>query len=457
MPTINQTTTSSSALGVVLVSFAELWERASFYSLSAIMALYVTASIETGGLGWNTMEADDLTGDYALLAFGLPVLLGLLGDRVLGHYRAVVLGGCVIIAGHATLFAAPSQAGFWTGLVLVATGTGLLKPAMPCLVSSFYPEDRLQRDRAFKWYYFMINLGGAAGPLVAGWIMISWGFRWAFLWAGLGMVVAMILLVAARRLVPRVERGRPSAGGPERDEEGDVMPSSRLHANVLVLSILFGLFLVWSVAYGVFAGTADTELIAQHFVQRDVDGFTVPTAWLSSIEPALVVLATPLIMFGIAMLARMGRFPGMPAQMVLGGLLSACALVGLAFTVNRIPAGAVDAPVIGLGLFTGLYAMMSIGEIFISPVYMALITRLAPRRMQGTFQGLCLLAMGLLGFVSSRIGAAAEVDGGAERFSAYLVTGIVAIGIIVLFIPLVPWMQRTIAKWNPGHRPSGAA
>jgi POT family proton-dependent oligopeptide transporter len=235
------------------------------------------------------------------------------------------------------------------------------------------------------------------------------------------------------------------------------MTGTRLRRNLTVLLVLFGLFLLWSMAYGVFAGTADTELIARDYVDRRIGNWTVPTAWLSSIEPALIVLATPVVTFGIAALAKRGRFPGMPSQMVFGAMLSTAALIGLAFAVKAIPVNATTAPVIGLGVFTTLYAVMSIGEIFISPVYMALITRLAPRRLQGTFQGLCLLAMGLLGFASSRIGAAAETDGGANRYQDYLVTGLVAMACIVVFIPFVPWMQRSIAKWNPGHHPGGKA
>ena len=446
-----------SAHGIMLVSFAELWERASFYSLSAMMALYAVATVDNGGLGWSTIEAVKLTGNYALLVFGLPIFLGIVGDRLTGHYRAVVLGGMIIVAGHGTLFMAHNETWFWVGLILVACGTGLLKPAMPCLVGSFYPEQQLQRDRAFKWYYSMINIGSALGQLVTAGIMVTMGFKWAFLWAGLGMVVALGLLIGARTLVPEIERGKPQRGGPEQDEEGDLITGTRLRLNITVLLVLFGLFLLWAMAYGVFAGTADTELIAKDFVDRRIGDWTVPTICLGAIEPALIVLATPLITLGISRLAKCGRFPGMPSQMLFGAVLSTVALIGLAFVVKTIPAGASSAPVIGLGVFATLYAVMSIGEIFISPVYMALITRLAPRRLQGTFQGLCLLAMGLLGFISSRIGAAAEMDGGVNRFSDYLVTGLVVMGCIVVFIPLVPWMQRTIRRWNPGHYPGGEA
>ena len=68
-----------------------------------------------------------------------------------------------------------------------------------------------------------------------------------------------------------------------------------------------------------------------------------------------------------------------------------------------------------------------------------------------------LLAIGLLGFATSRIGAAAELDHGAERSFDYMVTGLVALGLVIAFIPFVPWMQRTIRRWNPGHGPGGGA
>ena len=439
--------------GVAMVAFAELWERASYYSIVALLALFAVAPKHAGGLGVTRSEATEISGDYTLMAFGLPILFGLLGDRLLGHYRAVVLGACVIVSGHATLFFGDHQATgtLWAALWLIATGTGLLKPAMPCLVSSFYGQNRVRRDQAFKYYYMMINIGGMVGPVVAGVIQVNWGFDWAFLWAGLGMSLAAVVLILARPLVPATERGRPG-----RDTDGVPEPvdpiaidAKRLRINLVCLGVLFVLFLVWCMAYGVFAGSATTELIGNFYVDRTVFGWEIPAAAMNSIEPAIIVMATPLLAIGLAKLAKHGLFPHSVLQMVLGGILSCLAVLFLGWLATAIPTGVKESPVIGLGAFVGAYAFMSVGEVLISPVYMAVITRLAPRRQQATWQGAVLLGIGLLGFATSRIGAYAESNGGEHRVETFMVTGGVALGIVAAFALVTPWLIRVIQRYNP--------
>jgi POT family proton-dependent oligopeptide transporter len=444
-------------VGVAMVAFAELWERASYYSLVALLALYAVAPRAHGGLGVSRAEATEISGDYTLMAFGLPVVFGFLGDRFLGHYRAVVLGACIIVSGHATLFFGNHEdtVVLWAALWLVATGTGLLKPAMPCLVSSFYGQNRVRRDQAFKYYYMMINIGGMTGPFIAGLIQVKWGFDWAFLWAGLGMSVALIVLIMARPLVPTTERGRPglACDGVPEPPDPIAIDTKRLRVNLCALAALFVLFLVWAMAYGVFAGSATTELIGNFYVDRTVFGWTIPAAAMNSIEPAIIVMATPVLAFGLGWLARRGRFPHSIFQMVVGGLLSCVAVILLGWLAMSIPEGVKSAPVIGLWAFIGAYAFMSVGEVLISPVYMAVITRLAPRRQQATWQGAVLLAIGILGFATSRIGAYAERDGGSHRVETFMVTGGIALGIVLIFAFGTPFLVRLVQRYNP--QPAG--
>ena len=438
--------------GVALVAFAELWERVSYYSLVALIALFAVATIKDGGYGLTNSEAIKWSGNYTLMAFGLPVIFGFLGDRFIGHYRAVVLGAFVIVSGHVMLGFGDltNHTTFWIALWLIASGTGMLKPAMPCLVGSFYGQDRMRRDIAFKYYYMMINIGGMLGPFVAGEILQYYGFEWAFLWAGLGMTLALIVLIVARPLVPMAERGRPGGKCDGIAEPPDPISIDRVRfrINTIMLSVLFLLFMVWALAYGLFAGSATTELIGKDFVNRDILDWTLPAAAMNSIESAIIVLATPVLAILLTWLSRRGKFPHSALQMVIGGLLSCMAVIMLGLLVTEIPIGAESAPIIGLWAFVGAYAFMSIGELLITPVYMAVITRLAPRQQQATWQGAVLLAIGVFGFAASRIGAYAESDGGVHRAKTFIVTGIVAFGVVVLFSFLTPFLIRTIQKYN---------
>ncbi len=280
---------------------------------------------------------------------------------------------------------------------------------------------------------------------------MTYGFDWAFLWAGLGMSVALVLLILARPLVPTTERGRPGVACDGVPEPPDPIAEDahRRRINISMLCTLFILFMVWALAYGVFAGSATSELIGNAYVDRDVWGWQIPAAAMNSIEPAIIVVATPLLALGLTWLARRGRFPHSVYQMVVGGLLSCAAVVTLGWLAMSISVGEKPTPVIALWAFVGAYALMSVGEILISPVYMAVITRLAPRRQQATWQGAVLLAIGILGFATSRIGAYAESNGGEHRVSTFVTTGVAALGLVILFAIVSPFIVRVIQRHNP--------
>ena len=148
-------------------------------------------------------------------------------------------------------------------------------------------------------------------------------------------------MIAARPLVPASERGRPRRHLRESTDLLDAIATDhkRLKINSMMLTTLFLLFMVWALAYGVFAGSATSELIGNSYVDRDIFGWEIPTTAMNSIEPGIIMIATPLLAWGLAFLARRGRFPHSVYQMVIGALLSCAAVVLLGWLVTAIPAG----------------------------------------------------------------------------------------------------------------------
>ena len=83
----------------------------------------------------------------------------------------------IIALGHYVL-AIPAGLTVYLGLVLVAVGTGLLKPNISTMVGELYdqlPEDEhhSQRDSGFSLFYLGINVGAWAGALVTGWLGVQ--------------------------------------------------------------------------------------------------------------------------------------------------------------------------------------------------------------------------------------------------------------------------------------------
>ena len=127
-----------------------------------------------------------------------PLLGGWIADRLWGFRRAVLVGGIVIAGGHYCM-AMPTEITFWIGLLLIALGTGLLKPNISAMVGELYHDDDAKRDAGFSVFYMGINLGAFVAPLVTGYLMDAHGWHWAFGAAALGMTFGVIQYVLGGR------------------------------------------------------------------------------------------------------------------------------------------------------------------------------------------------------------------------------------------------------------------
>ena len=126
--------------GLSTLFFTEMWERFSYYGMKAILILYMTAPLVAGGIALPEDHAGLIVGTYTSSVYWTPLIGGWLADRYLGTRLAVLIGGSVIACGHFSL-AIPSMTSFYAGLVLIALGTGLLKPNM---IPTRWPSSSLQ-------------------------------------------------------------------------------------------------------------------------------------------------------------------------------------------------------------------------------------------------------------------------------------------------------------------------
>src|SRR5712691_8968437 len=123
--------------GLSTLFFTEMWERFSYYGMRGFLILYMTASAQVGGLGWTAAIAAPIYGTYTAMVYLMSLPGGWIADRLIGQRRAVLVGGILIACGHYSL-AIQAAAAFYTGLVLIVLGTGLLKPNISVIVGQLY-------------------------------------------------------------------------------------------------------------------------------------------------------------------------------------------------------------------------------------------------------------------------------------------------------------------------------
>ena len=177
--------------GLSTLFFTEMWERFSYYGMRALLILFMTAPLATGGLGFDTATAGAVYGLYTSMVYMTTLPGGWIADRLIGQRRAVLYGGIIIASGHFSM-AFPSLATFYLGLFLIVIGTGLLKGNVSVIVGQLYSAKDTRRDAGFSIFYMGINLGAFIAPLICGYLgqRVSWHMGFAA--AGFGMVLGVI-------------------------------------------------------------------------------------------------------------------------------------------------------------------------------------------------------------------------------------------------------------------------
>src|SRR5687768_3230048 len=186
--------------GLMTLFFTEMWERATYYGMRAILILFMTALVVDGGLGFDDKTASSIYGLYISATYLSSLWGGWVADRLIGQQRAIIYGGALIMIGNALLVV--SNTGFFfVGLVIIVFGTGLLKPNISAIVAQLYPEGGSRRDAGFSIFYMGINVGAFLGATLVPILADSFGWSVGFAAPAIGMLFGLIQFAATRHFL----------------------------------------------------------------------------------------------------------------------------------------------------------------------------------------------------------------------------------------------------------------
>jgi POT family proton-dependent oligopeptide transporter len=370
-----------------------------------LLALFLIAPPGRGGLGWDGSRAILVAG-FASGTIQLMVPLGgFVLDRwmraakhigtagiaatITGLLALVLLSGLTMAAGSSLPFEALL---LWFGIAGVAVGNGLFKPAIALAVSHAGIDPQKGRDASFTRFWLGIQIGVLASMLFAGTLANYFDWVAAFVVTMAGPIVAIILWTRARITFD---------SGPQRDAANSPRTLSARddRSRLIVILLVCGMFALY------FAGLSQVfgllPVLFETQGDRDLLGFTVPTAWISASETAIIVLLTPFVAGLWSRLNAAGREPNSLAKFALGMLFLAAGFLLLgygALTMERIP----------LALSILVVMMIGMSEIPLQPIGLSLVSGLASPRLKGRAIGLWYLGSAAGGFVAGLIGAAAN-------------------------------------------------
>jgi POT family proton-dependent oligopeptide transporter len=431
-----------------------MWERFSYYGMRAILVLFMTNAVGTGGMGMDDVTATAIYGLYTAAVYVVALPGGWVADHLLGLRRAVFWGGTVIALGHFTL-AIPNIYAFYVGLTLIVIGTGLLKPNISAIVGDLYPDGGARRDAGFSIYYMGINVGGFLGPLICGYLGEAVDWHLGFGAAGVGMVLGLIQYSFGGRHLGAAGELRPEMVAPAkrsaatrallRTLEGVVglglIAAALQAAGAIRLSLVgfvdwTGLFIVSLAAsyllYVVlFGGLTSLEkkrvgviavcflaaacfwsgfeqagssmnLFAERLTNRMIGGWEMPASWLQSVNGVFIILLAPL--FSALWIWMGSRNPSIPAKMGFGLIFLG---VGFAVLAWGSANATLEHPVSPSWLVV-TYFFHTIGELCLSPIGLSSITRLSPARYVGQMMGIWFMGAALGNLVAGRVAGLIE-------------------------------------------------
>jgi proton-dependent oligopeptide transporter, POT family len=382
--------------GLSTLFFTEMWERFSYYGMRAFLILYMTTPVIAGGLGMADSDATSIYGTYTGSAWGASIVGGIIGDRWLGQYRSVLIGGIVIMLGHFALVF-PQLPFFYAGLALIVVGTGLLKPNVSTLVGSLYPQGDLRRDNGFSIFYMGINVGALLGPLAAGYLAQRVNWHVGFASAGVGMALGLTQLALGRHYlktaVERLGAATALAGSPAGDEPGTTRAAGRPMISgaewkrIAAIGVFFSFGILFFAGYEQAGSTLN--LFTDRYTRLEAFGFAIPSSWFQSVQPLFVILLTPIFTWTWTTLGA--KQPSISGKFALGLFF-----MGMSYLV-LVPAGAMAQAGEGIRVspwwIIVSYAISEFGEICLYPVGMSAVTKLAPPRIVGLMMGVWFLAI----------------------------------------------------------------
>lgn len=436
--------------GLYVLFLTEMWERFSFYGMRALLVLYMATYLfadparAADVIGYTSLEgfliqifgplsvqqmSSQLYGLYTGFVYLTPLFGGLLADRMLGQYRTVYLGGILMAIGH---FLMASEQYFLLALLFLILGNGCFKPNISTQVGDLYKEGDPRKDRAFTIFYMGINLGAFMSPFVCGTLGQKVGWHWGFGAAGIGMLLGLFIYWLGRDLLPKHEKKIATIEA----EASRKLTKAEWNA-VFALGFLCFLNIVFWAVYEQQGNTL--QLWADQRTDWVFLGWEVPSSWFQSFNPFMIIVFAPLLNIFWGWQSRKGHEPNSIAKMGIGCFLCGAAYILMILAAFTVPEG-MRGSVMWL---VGTVFVFTMGELFLSPIGLSLVTKVAPKPLLGTMMGMWFLSSFFGNYMTGLIGMLYDTMSKTNYFMILCLMGTVT-GVI-FFLVRRP-VERAIGK-----------
>ncbi len=445
--------------GLIPAALANMGERFGFYTMMAILVLFLQAKFGLDGISAGYIYAAFYFSIYILALVG-----GIIADRI-KNYKGTILAGLILMGLGYAIMAVPSPTPVSSvpiyltisivGLFVIAFGNGLFKGNLQALVGQMYDNEKYEpmRDSGFSLFYAFINIGAIFAPFTAIGIRNWWlnshsfeynanlpefchsfldgsitssnietfqayadkasgtpvanltefannylnvfntGFHYAFGIAIIAMLISLVIYLKNKRNFPD-PKGVSSSK--EYSKEEVKMEAKEIKQRMYALFAVFGVVIFFWFSFH--QNGLTLTFFAKDYTLLRLGPWDISAEIFQSMNPFFVVFLTPIIVGLFGWLRAKGIEPSTPKKIAIGMGIAAVAFVVMAIGSMGVPlfetidtkSGGVpleEASRVTPYLLLGTYFILTVAELFISPMGISFVSKVSPPQYQGMMQG----------------------------------------------------------------------
>ncbi len=452
--------------GLIAASLANMGERFGFYTMMAILTLFLMSKfgLDETGAGW-------IYSTFYFSIYGMAFFGGIIADRT-RKYKGTILSGLVLMSLGYLLLSMPTNVNannktiliilVCFALFIISFGNGLFKGNLQALVGQMYDNERYEkfRDSGFSLFYMFINVGAIFAPFIAPAVRNWWlgqhnlkydanlpalcheyaekganmsqqalerfgelansasltpvkdlgqfansyldvfntGFHYSFGVAIIAMLISLVVFIINKKGFPDPAQKQAAATA---DNNSVEMSLQETRQRIYALLAVFGVVIFFWFSFH--QNGLTLTYFAKDYTFLKIGSLNLTPENFQSVNPFFVVFLTPLVMAFFGWLRAKGKEPSTPGKIAIGMGIAASAYILMMLISLGLPAlnevkemgGLPVAQKVSPWLLVATYFILTVAELFISPLGISFVSKVAPPKLQGLMQGLWLLATGI--------------------------------------------------------------
>ena len=223
------------------------------------------------------------------------------------------------------------------------------------------------------------------------------GIHYSFFASVAAMILSLVIFLSTKHMFPQPAKKSTAAVQEYTKEEREAL-ATEIKQRMAALFAVLGIAIFFWLSFH--QNGQSLSVFARDFIRTDS---IAPEIW-QALNPFFVIVLTPIVMWIFAALARKGKAISTPRKIAIGMAIAGCAYLFLMVVsmFNNYPSGEVfrsmnadELSAAGLAkegpwVLIVTYLFLTIAELFISPLGLSFVSKVAPRNLVGLCQGLWL-------------------------------------------------------------------